>query len=78
MLPSLPAWHTAPTQGAHPFPCPVSCAETTVAEKLVFGVEKNSTFLECLARSPQTTVRWLVRHGEETGLSEVEGTGRWR
>lgn len=47
-------------------------------EKLVFGVEKNSTFLECLARSPQTTVRWLVRHGEETGLSEVEGTGRWR
>uniref|UniRef100_A0A663MIU2 Semaphorin 3D n=1 Tax=Athene cunicularia TaxID=194338 RepID=A0A663MIU2_ATHCN len=32
---------------------------TAAVEKLVFGVEKNSTFLECLARSPQTTVRWL-------------------
>uniref|UniRef100_A0A663EVC1 Semaphorin 3D n=1 Tax=Aquila chrysaetos chrysaetos TaxID=223781 RepID=A0A663EVC1_AQUCH len=50
---------------------------TAATEKLVFGVEKNSTFLECLARSPQTTVRWLVRHGEETGLSEVRGTGWW-
>lgn len=39
----------------------------------MFGVEKNSTFLECLARSPQTTARWLVRHGEETGMSEVRG-----
>lgn len=46
-------------------------------EKLVFGVEKNSTFLECLTRSPQTTVRWLVRHSEETGLSEVWATGWW-
>lgn len=44
-------------------------------EKLVFGVEKNSTFLECLARSPQTTVRWLVWHSKEMGLSEVWGTG---
>uniref|UniRef100_A0A672UZ88 Semaphorin 3D n=1 Tax=Strigops habroptila TaxID=2489341 RepID=A0A672UZ88_STRHB len=34
---------------------------TAAVEKLVFGVEKNSTFLECLARSPQTTVRWLAR-----------------
>ncbi|KFO75984.1 Semaphorin-3D, partial [Cuculus canorus] len=46
---------------------------TAAVEKLVFGVEKNSTFLECLARSPQTTVRWLVRHGEEMALSEVRG-----
>uniref|UniRef100_A0A8D0EIV7 Semaphorin 3D n=1 Tax=Strix occidentalis caurina TaxID=311401 RepID=A0A8D0EIV7_STROC len=50
---------------------------TAAVEKLVFGVEKNSTFLECLARSPQTTVRWLVRHGEETGLSEVRNNGRF-
>ncbi|NWT41107.1 SEM3D protein, partial [Chroicocephalus maculipennis] len=53
-------------------------AEGTAAlEKLVYGVEKNSTFLECLARSPQTTVRWLVRHGEETGLSEVRNNGHF-
>uniref|UniRef100_A0A8C0BUW2 Semaphorin-3D n=1 Tax=Buteo japonicus TaxID=224669 RepID=A0A8C0BUW2_9AVES len=50
---------------------------TAATEKLVFGVEKNSTFLECLARSPQTTVRWLVRHGEETGLSEVRNNGHF-
>ncbi|NXT57392.1 SEM3D protein, partial [Pluvianellus socialis] len=55
--------------------CQDAAEGTAAAEKLVFGVEKNSTFLECLARSPQTTVRWLVRRGEETGLSEVEGTG---
>lgn len=49
-------------------------AGTAVAtEKLVFGVEKNSTFLECLARSPQTTIRWLAWHGEGSGLSEVRG-----
>ncbi|NXW35475.1 SEM3D protein, partial [Phaetusa simplex] len=50
---------------------------TAVLEKLVYGVEKNSTFLECLARSPQTTVRWLVRHGEETGLIEVRNNGHF-
>ncbi|NXN40534.1 SEM3D protein, partial [Rhinoptilus africanus] len=50
---------------------------TAALEKLVYGVEKNSTFLECLARSPQTTIRWLVRHGEETGLSEVRNNGRF-
>ncbi|NXP53842.1 SEM3D protein, partial [Heliornis fulica] len=57
------------------------CQDTTegpaAQEKLVFGVEKNSTFLECLARSPQTTVRWLVRHGEETGLSEIRSNGHF-
>ncbi|KFQ39062.1 Semaphorin-3D, partial [Mesitornis unicolor] len=45
--------------------------------KLVFGVEKNSTFLECLTRSPQTTVRWLVQRSEEMGPSEVRNNGRF-
>ncbi|NXA04985.1 SEM3D protein, partial [Sapayoa aenigma] len=57
------------------------CKDTTEAtaavDKLVFGVEKNSTFLECLARSPQTTIRWLAQHGEETGLSEVRNNGHF-
>uniref|UniRef100_A0A8C5UFV6 Semaphorin 3D n=1 Tax=Malurus cyaneus samueli TaxID=2593467 RepID=A0A8C5UFV6_9PASS len=48
---------------------------TAAVEKVVFGVEKNSTFLECLARSPQTAIRWLARHGEETAPSEVRGQG---
>ncbi|KAJ7419538.1 semaphorin-3F [Pitangus sulphuratus] len=50
---------------------------TAAVEKVVFGVEKNSTFLECLARSPQTALRWLVRHGEDTGPSEVRNNGHF-
>ncbi|NXE21262.1 SEM3D protein, partial [Ardeotis kori] len=57
--------------------CQDTAEGTAAVEKLVFGVEKNSTFLECLARSPQTTVRWLVQHGEETGLSEVRSNGHF-
>ncbi|XP_037239083.1 semaphorin-3D-like isoform X3 [Falco rusticolus] len=57
--------------------CQDTTEGTAAVEKLVFGVEKNSTFLECLTRSPQTTVRWLVRHGEETGLSEVRNNGHF-
>ncbi|NXU25163.1 SEM3D protein, partial [Thalassarche chlororhynchos] len=57
--------------------CQDTAEGTAAVEKLVFGVEKNSTFLECLARSPQTTVRWLVQHGEETGLSEVRNNGHF-
>uniref|UniRef100_A0A8C0FC36 Semaphorin 3D n=1 Tax=Bubo bubo TaxID=30461 RepID=A0A8C0FC36_BUBBB len=48
---------------------------TAAVEKLVFGVEKNSTFLECLARSPQTTVRWY--RGQDS-RDEVQGwLGPW-
>ncbi|XP_057263634.1 semaphorin-3D-like isoform X1 [Pezoporus wallicus] len=57
--------------------CQDTAEGTAAVEKLVFGVEKNSTFLECLARSPQTTVRWLVRHGEDADLSEVGSHGRF-
>ncbi|NXV85174.1 SEM3D protein, partial [Calonectris borealis] len=57
--------------------CQDTAEGTAAMEKLVFGVEKNSTFLECLARSPQTTIRWLVRHGEETGPSEVRNNGHF-
>ncbi|NXF72076.1 SEM3D protein, partial [Sclerurus mexicanus] len=53
--------------------CQDTAEGTAAVEKLVFGVEKNSTFLECMARSPQATIRWLVQHGEEMGLSEVQG-----
>ncbi|NWV26268.1 SEM3D protein, partial [Origma solitaria] len=57
--------------------CQDTAEGTAAVEKVVFGVEKNSTFLECLARSPQTTIRWLVRHGEETAPSEVRSNGHF-
>ncbi|NWW32039.1 SEM3D protein, partial [Panurus biarmicus] len=53
--------------------CQETAEGTAAVERVVFGVEKNSTFLECLARSPQITIRWLVRRGEETAPSEVRG-----
>ncbi|NWH98221.1 SEM3D protein, partial [Tichodroma muraria] len=57
--------------------CQDTAEGTAAEEKVVFGVEKNSTFLECLARSPQITVRWLVRRGEETAPSEVRNNGHF-
>lgn len=48
-----------------------SHAGMAAVEQPVFGVEENSTFLECRARSPQTAVRWLARRGEGPALSEV-------
>uniref|UniRef100_A0AAY5KF18 Sema domain-containing protein n=1 Tax=Esox lucius TaxID=8010 RepID=A0AAY5KF18_ESOLU len=30
-------------------------------ERVVYGTENNSTFLECIPRSPQATVTWLVQ-----------------
>ncbi|NWT66704.1 SEM3D protein, partial [Prunella himalayana] len=57
--------------------CQDTAEGTAALEKVVFGVEKNSTFLECLARSPQVSVRWLVRRGEETAPSEVRNNGHF-
>ncbi|NXK65914.1 SEM3D protein, partial [Sylvietta virens] len=57
--------------------CQDTAEGTAAAEKVVFGVEKNSTFLECLARSPQTTIQWLVRRGEEMAPSEVRSNGHF-
>uniref|UniRef100_A0A8C6PIH5 Sema domain, immunoglobulin domain (Ig), short basic domain, secreted, (semaphorin) 3bl n=1 Tax=Nothobranchius furzeri TaxID=105023 RepID=A0A8C6PIH5_NOTFU len=33
-------------------------------EKLVYGTEKNSTFLECVPHSPQATITWLVQRDD--------------
>uniref|UniRef100_A0A8C0IUE7 Uncharacterized protein n=1 Tax=Chelonoidis abingdonii TaxID=106734 RepID=A0A8C0IUE7_CHEAB len=46
-------------------------------EKLVFGVENNSTFLECLASSPQTAIRWLMQRSREAALDEVKTGDRF-
>uniref|UniRef100_A0A3P8V2J2 Sema domain, immunoglobulin domain (Ig), short basic domain, secreted, (semaphorin) 3bl n=1 Tax=Cynoglossus semilaevis TaxID=244447 RepID=A0A3P8V2J2_CYNSE len=42
-------------------------------EKVVYGTENNSTFLECVPRSPQATVTWFVQqqdHKEEVKLDD--------
>uniref|UniRef100_A0AAY5KQU0 Sema domain, immunoglobulin domain (Ig), short basic domain, secreted, (semaphorin) 3bl n=1 Tax=Esox lucius TaxID=8010 RepID=A0AAY5KQU0_ESOLU len=42
-------------------------------ERVVYGTENNSTFLECIPRSPQATVTWLVQREdrkEEVKLDE--------
>ncbi|NXB81425.1 SEM3D protein, partial [Donacobius atricapilla] len=57
--------------------CQDTAEGTAAVEKVVFGVEKNSTFLECLARSPQITIRWLARRGPETAPSEVRNNGHF-
>ncbi|NXO68563.1 SEM3D protein, partial [Phainopepla nitens] len=57
--------------------CQDTAEGTAAVEKVVFGVEKNSTFLECLARSPQISIRWLARRGEETAPSEVKNNGHF-
>ena len=33
----------------------------SVEVKVVYGVEGNSTFLECVPRSPQAELRWTVQ-----------------
>lgn len=43
-------------------------------EKLVYGVENNSTLLECCPRSPQAKVLWFKHRGaakDEVGFSLV-------
>lgn len=41
----------------------------SVSEKLVYGVEKNSTLLECSARSLQAILTWYIVKG--TDMEEV-------
>ncbi|XP_054904697.1 sema domain, immunoglobulin domain (Ig), short basic domain, secreted, (semaphorin) 3bl [Poeciliopsis prolifica] len=33
-------------------------------DKVVYGTEKNSTFLECVPRSPQASITWLVQRDD--------------
>uniref|UniRef100_I3J086 Sema domain, immunoglobulin domain (Ig), short basic domain, secreted, (semaphorin) 3bl n=1 Tax=Oreochromis niloticus TaxID=8128 RepID=I3J086_ORENI len=53
----------------------LQCVDQNLSGKLglVFGTENNSTFLECVPRSPQATVTWLVQrddHKEEVKLDD--------
>ncbi|XP_051249091.1 semaphorin-3D [Dicentrarchus labrax] len=45
--------------------CPITEDDSDSVEvKLVYGVEGNSTFLECVPRSKQAELRWTVQHTE--------------
>lgn len=45
-------------------------------ERVVYGAENNSTFLECIPRSPQATVTWLLQRDDRK--EEVRESDGWR
>nr|XP_008103286.1 PREDICTED: semaphorin-3D [Anolis carolinensis]XP_008103287.1 PREDICTED: semaphorin-3D [Anolis carolinensis] len=58
--------------------CQNAAKGTFLAEEIViFGVQNNSTFLECLPHSPQTTIHWLVQHSNTVALEEIRSTDRF-
>nr|XP_046241027.1 semaphorin-3D isoform X2 [Scatophagus argus] len=51
--------------------CPITeDGSDSVEVKLVYGVEGNSTFLECVGRSPQAELRWTLQHQESQQQTE--------
>ncbi|KAI2653416.1 Semaphorin-3E [Labeo rohita] len=46
------------------------CNGLQLSEKLVYGVENNSTLLECRPRSLQASVTWYIQHGMD--MEEVK------
>uniref|UniRef100_A0A8C9XKD2 Sema domain, immunoglobulin domain (Ig), short basic domain, secreted, (semaphorin) 3D n=1 Tax=Sander lucioperca TaxID=283035 RepID=A0A8C9XKD2_SANLU len=45
---------------------PASLAGGRVEERVLYGVQSNSTFLECIPKSQQALIRWYIqRHGSE-------------
>ncbi|XP_037386221.1 semaphorin-3G [Talpa occidentalis] len=46
--------------------------EGLVATSKVYGTEHNSTFLECLPKSPQAAVRWFLQRPGKVGPDQVK------
>ncbi|XP_034295609.1 semaphorin-3G isoform X1 [Pantherophis guttatus] len=44
----------------------------SIEEKVVYGTEHNSTFLECIPKSPQAAVQWFVRRSPQELRDEVK------
>lgn len=42
-----------------------------IEEKVLYGAEDNSTFLECVPRSPQASVQWFVQRPPDEQRDEV-------
>lgn len=52
-------------------PCPTDATKVLTEKKLIFGVQRNSTFLECSPRSQQTLVVWSVQRSFDSQQEEV-------
>ncbi|XP_063113278.1 semaphorin-3G isoform X2 [Cavia porcellus] len=52
----------------------VQCLEETpgLVANTVYGTEHNSTFLECLPKSPRAVVRWFLQRSEDEGPDQVK------
>uniref|UniRef100_A0A8C2API9 Sema domain, immunoglobulin domain (Ig), short basic domain, secreted, (semaphorin) 3E n=1 Tax=Cyprinus carpio TaxID=7962 RepID=A0A8C2API9_CYPCA len=48
------------------------CNGLQLSEKLVYGVENNSTLLECRPRSLQASVTWYIQHGKEKMINNIK------
>ena len=53
-------------------PTPFSVGSESVEVKVIYGVESNSTFLECVAHSQQTSIRWTLQHPQAQTSKEVK------
>lgn len=63
------AWLCPPREPVSVF-APVDDFES-VEEKVLYGAEDNSTFLECVPRSPQASVQWFVQRPPDEQRNEV-------
>ncbi|NP_001087589.1 semaphorin 3D S homeolog [Xenopus laevis] len=45
-------------------------------EKVIFGIENNSTFLECMPKSQQASIRWFIQHTGEERQEELTSDER--
>lgn len=65
----MEAWLCPPCEPVPVF-APVDDFES-VEEKVLYGAEDNSTFLECVPRSPQASVQWFVQRPPDEQRDEV-------
>ncbi|XP_015262544.1 PREDICTED: semaphorin-3D [Gekko japonicus] len=49
-----------------------SISHEVVDEKVIFGIEFNSTFLECIPKSQQASIRWFIQHSGEEHREELK------
>uniref|UniRef100_A0A803TGU1 Semaphorin 3D n=1 Tax=Anolis carolinensis TaxID=28377 RepID=A0A803TGU1_ANOCA len=49
-----------------------SISHETTDEKVIFGIEFNSTFLECIPKSQQASIRWFLQRSGEEHREEVK------
>ncbi|XP_019399197.1 PREDICTED: semaphorin-3D [Crocodylus porosus] len=53
-----------------------SISHETADEKVVFGIEFNSTFLECIPKSQQASIRWYIQRSGEEHREELKADER--